>query len=212
MATRGRHERLSPRAQHARIASAALPVPRQGATGYVEYYFLAGAGSLAAGRGSGPITSSLHQTSWANVDETNDYSYALSATYLPTSRVTLYRNGVLVAGIEPTAAAGAAKGAAAANALLAASPAGLAPAQRLQASPNPATARIWLDFALDRPEAYTLAVYDAQGRLVQLLPGGRADAGERRQVQWDASSYAAGLYLVRLTAASGVQQLRLMKE
>ncbi|MBO2011071.1 cellulose binding domain-containing protein [Hymenobacter negativus] len=79
-----------------------LPPALQGAYGYVEYSFLPGAGSLAAGANSGVILSNLHQASWGDFEETNDYSYATNTTYLPNSRIAVYRNGMLIAGTEPS--------------------------------------------------------------------------------------------------------------
>lgn len=80
-----------------------MPAMRQGAYGYVEYTFQPGAGSLAGGVNSGPIVSTLHQPSWGNFEETNDYSFAANAAFLPNANIGVYRNGVLVAGTEPSA-------------------------------------------------------------------------------------------------------------
>ena len=80
----------------------ALQPTLQGAYAYVEYSFLPGAGSLAGGSNSGAIASSLHQASWGNFEETNDYSYATNSSFAANSRIALYRNGVLIAGTEPS--------------------------------------------------------------------------------------------------------------
>jgi hypothetical protein len=80
-----------------------MPTMLQGAYGYVEYTFQAGAGSLTAGSNSGPILSTLHQQSWGNFEETNDHSFATNAAFAPNANISVYRNGVLVAGTEPTA-------------------------------------------------------------------------------------------------------------
>ncbi|RZK11515.1 MAG: T9SS type A sorting domain-containing protein, partial [Hymenobacter sp.] len=59
---------------------------------------------------------------------------------------------------------------------------------------------------------YTLAVYDGQGRLVQQVASGQAAAEQAQEVAVPTATYAAGLYLVRLTMASGVQTLKLVKQ
>jgi endoglucanase len=69
---------------------------------YVEIGFTSGAGSVAAGKNSGTIKSRINSTNWANLDETNDYSYdASKSSYADWNQVTLYLNGALVWGVEP---------------------------------------------------------------------------------------------------------------
>ncbi|GGF13726.1 hypothetical protein GCM10011383_26210 [Hymenobacter cavernae] len=79
----------------------ALTEPVQGALGYVEYSFTAAAGKLSAGANSGAIQSRINKTSWTNFNELDDYSYAANGSYLKNERITVYRNGELVGGIEP---------------------------------------------------------------------------------------------------------------
>ena len=81
-----------------------------------------------------------------------------------------------------------------------------------QAYPNPFTSDVTLTFNLPQAGAYSLAVYDVTGRLVEQLPGGTAAAGEPQQRTWAAARYASGLYLLRLSSAGGTQQLRLTKQ
>lgn len=70
--------------------------------GYIEMGFTQGAGTLYGGSTSGEIQSRFHKNDWSNYDETDDYSYKNpAASYADWDRVTLYRNGVLVWGIEP---------------------------------------------------------------------------------------------------------------
>jgi len=85
----------------------ALPAdqPRQGAFGYVEYSFDASAGSLAPNSNSGPINSQVAKQDWTNFNEADDYSYANNKNYTQTDRITAYRNGVLVWGVEPASVA-----------------------------------------------------------------------------------------------------------
>lgn len=69
---------------------------------YVELSFTAGAGSIQAGAQSGDIQLRMYKTDWSNFDESNDYSYDPTKTsYQDWSKVTLYKGGTLVWGIEP---------------------------------------------------------------------------------------------------------------
>ncbi|WP_207514748.1 DUF4979 domain-containing protein [Longitalea luteola] len=80
-----------------------LDTPRAGAYGYIEYSFDRSAGNLVAGGNSGIIQSRFANTDWANLDETDDYSYVNNKTFADNSHITLYRNGQLVWGVEPAA-------------------------------------------------------------------------------------------------------------
>lgn len=79
-----------------------LDAPRNGAFGYVEYSFDPSAGSLAAGSNSGPIQSRLANANWLPLTQSNDYSYVNASAYAANSNITLYRNGQLIWGAEPT--------------------------------------------------------------------------------------------------------------
>ncbi|RRB02742.1 cellulose binding domain-containing protein [Larkinella rosea] len=72
-----------------------------GANGYIEYGFEASAGNLAAGGNSGPIQTRLANKDWADLNETDDHSYSANANYVLTDRITVYRNGTLIWGVEP---------------------------------------------------------------------------------------------------------------
>lgn len=78
-----------------------LAQPRQGALGYVEYSFDASAGTLAGGSSSGEIQTGVGKQNWTNFAESDDYSFASNGSYTPNDRITIYRNGTLVGGIEP---------------------------------------------------------------------------------------------------------------
>ena len=81
---------------------AAMASPVSDADHYVEMGFTAGAGTLAAGANSGEFQLRFSNADWANLDETNDYSYNESYTdYTAWENVTLYCNGNLAWGIEP---------------------------------------------------------------------------------------------------------------
>ncbi|KRT13706.1 hypothetical protein ASU31_23220 [Pedobacter ginsenosidimutans] len=79
----------------------ALPQPRNDAYGYIEYSFDATAGTLTAGANSGIIESGLANSNWANLTESNDFSYRAGSTYADNGKITLYRNGTLIWGTEP---------------------------------------------------------------------------------------------------------------
>jgi hypothetical protein len=55
-------------------------------------------------------------------------------------------------------------------------------------------------------------VYDVSGRLIKQLQAGQAEAGQPVVVQWDAAGLAAGFYMVRLTAGTEVQTLKLIRQ
>ena len=89
---------------HARYVP--LTQPRQGALGYVEYTFDANLGNLAIGGTSGEIRSRFNNMAYGDLNENDDYSYRLNSwTYAPNDHITLYRNGRLVYGTEPTTVA-----------------------------------------------------------------------------------------------------------
>lgn len=75
-------------------------------------------------------------------------------------------------------------------------PAGFALAQNY---PNPFNPSTTVRFSLPSEERITLAVFDVMGREVGRLAEGRYAAGEH-SVAWDASGFASGIYLCRLTA------------
>lgn len=69
---------------------------------YVELSFTTAAGSIQPGGQSGDIQLRMYKTDWSNFDETNDYSYDPTKTsYQDWEKVTLYKDGILVWGIEP---------------------------------------------------------------------------------------------------------------
>jgi hypothetical protein len=82
----------------------------------------------------------------------------------------------------------------------------------LSGHPNPFGDELQLSFALPIAQAYTLALYDAQGRLVRELASGQAEAGQAQQLAVPTQGYAAGLYLVRLSTDTGTRLLKLLKQ
>lgn len=79
-----------------------LPDPHTGALGYIEYAFPT-SGKLNAGGNSGVIQSRFANQDWSNFSEADDYSYLpYTGNYAANSHITLYRNGQLIYGTEPT--------------------------------------------------------------------------------------------------------------
>jgi hypothetical protein len=70
---------------------------------YVEIAFAPDAGTLSAGGASGEIQTRIHKSNWSKYAESNDYSYQEpSGQYRAWDHITLYRNGQLIWGIEPS--------------------------------------------------------------------------------------------------------------
>lgn len=78
----------------------ALPQPAQGALGYLEFSFTS-AKALAANGNSGRILAHANKQNYSPFNEADDYSYAPNPAYAPNNRITVYRNGVLIGGVEP---------------------------------------------------------------------------------------------------------------
>ena len=72
---------------------------------YLELSFETSAGSIASSGNTGPIQARFSKTNWSPFNELNDYSYDATATsYSANDKITLYSNGTLVWGTEPTSA------------------------------------------------------------------------------------------------------------
>jgi hypothetical protein len=160
---------------------------------YAELNFAAALGALAPLSSTGNVQYRLAKADWSAFTLTNDFSYQPAGPLAENTHVTVYLQGQLVYGQEP-AGAGALVAArvAQSTAKNQAPTEGAALAQAVSSFPNPFTTSTMLTFALAQSQAYELAIYDANGRLVQRLPAGQAMAGQQVQVQWQAANVPAG--------------------
>ena len=76
---------------------------RTGADTYLELSFKTGLPALAAGASTGEIQDRFNRQDWSNYNQANDYSFdAAAAAYADSTKVTVYANGKLVWGTEPS--------------------------------------------------------------------------------------------------------------
>lgn len=75
---------------------------RQGATGYIEYSFNGGAGSLAPMGDSGPLEIQVNKQDYSSFFQPDDYSYINNSSFTLNPRITAYQNGTIFYGTEPT--------------------------------------------------------------------------------------------------------------
>ncbi|WP_339272444.1 cellulase family glycosylhydrolase [Paenibacillus sp. FSL W8-0426] len=75
---------------------------RTGTDGYLEIRFAAMAGSIPAGGQSGDIQVRIAKSDWSDFNPSDDYSFdGTKTSFSDWNKVTLYRKGKLVWGIEP---------------------------------------------------------------------------------------------------------------
>lgn len=80
-----------------------FPILRDGADSYVDVRFASSAPALLPGQTT-TIQVRTNHVDWTPYNETNDYSYAPSSAATVSPRITAYRNGALVWGVEPAPA------------------------------------------------------------------------------------------------------------
>lgn len=81
-----------------------LGTPVTKANTYLQIGFTAAAGSIAPGQSSGEIQTRIHHVNWSEFITSDSYSFISdeSFVYKDTQTVTLYLNGTLIWGTEPT--------------------------------------------------------------------------------------------------------------
>ena len=70
------------------------------ADAYLQIGFAAAAGNLNAGA-TAEFGLGWHKNDWTNFTLSNDYSYNGATAFTTTTKITVYRVGVLVYGTEP---------------------------------------------------------------------------------------------------------------
>ena len=78
-----------------------------------------------------------------------------------------------------------------------------------QNHPNPFSSRTTIRFALPRPAAVTLTIYDLLGRTVTTLVRDRLPAGEHRAA-WHADDLPNGVYLYRLRVGNEIRARKMV--
>ncbi|RZL09612.1 MAG: T9SS type A sorting domain-containing protein, partial [Hymenobacter sp.] len=196
--------------------NAQITFGKAGTETYAELRFNPDLGSLAPLSTTGNVEYRITKGDWSFFDQSNDFSYRpFSLDFAPNDHMTVYQRGQLVYGQEPAGATVAKAG------KLASTQVALAPLDAPEAAvglptalssyPNPFTGSTTLTFTLAQSQAYQLAIYDTNGRLVQRLPAGQATAGQPVHVEWQAAAVPAGFYLARLVTDTVVQNLKLIR-
>jgi len=159
---------------------------------YLEISLDAGAGSLDAGQNSGPLQTRFAKANWSPFNETDDYSYnATSTSFSPNDKITLYVNGSLVWGIEPTV--------------------GLAKASQVEkakimASPNPVIHELTLNAKTSLKNA-TVQIIDFSGRVFFT----KEIKKDTKVTKLDFNPFQSGTYLIQIQQGNNVTVKQVIK-
>lgn len=164
---------------------------------YLELTFDAQAGNLAKNSNSGQINTRFNKTNWTNFDQADDYSFDLTKSeYAEHDRVTLYKNGTLVYGIEPS--------------LLSlnndtAPPHHHHPKENkntFSIYPNPARDIMYIEDAHNL-EGKTITIYNLTGKVV--TSKSLSDHHHKSKTDFNTSTLQAGLYMIEIKDKTGIK-------
>ncbi|MCK8493340.1 lamin tail domain-containing protein [Spirosoma sp. RP8] len=172
---------------------------RQGATGYIEYSFSPGAGSLAPMSESGPIEIQVYKQNYSAFNQAGDYSYVNNSAFGLNNRITVYQGGSLIYGVEPARTNAARLGAEEAGATL-----------QLNVLGNPVVNEsVEVEIRGAAGQRLQLRTIDNRGRSVNTTIIEHAAAVERATISVGKST---GVYLLQATTATQKQVVKLVKE
>jgi len=80
----------------------------------------------------------------------------------------------------------------------------------LQNYPNPFSKATEVMFVLPEESWVTLTVYDISGKQLDILYEGMADKGREYLVPFDGGNLSAGVYIYRMTTATGVYNCKMV--
>ncbi|UHG93465.1 cellulose binding domain-containing protein [Spirosoma oryzicola] len=175
-----------------------LDPARQGATGYIEYSFSAGAGSLAPNGDSGPLEVQANKQDYSSFFQPDDYSYINNSSFTLNPRITAYQNGVIFYGVEPTGTGSSREAAPEAGSLLVVKVLG-----------NPVVGQsAEVEISGVSGQAVQLKLVDLQGKTVH----GQSikEAGSVERVSLPVGN-AQGILLLDVSTATQRQQIKLLR-
>src|SRR5699024_4483178 len=96
------------------------------------------------------------------------------------------------------------------KAMIIAGPKGEIKVNLLQAYPNPFRNQVKVNFTLPQTQQADVKVYDSQGREITALFQGEAQANQKYEVEWQAGTKPAGMYLLQLQTPTLRQHQKLL--
>jgi hypothetical protein len=174
-----------------------LAEPQDGADYYLELGFSDAAGNISPGGKSGDIQGHFNKSTWAAYNETDDYSYNSNTVFADWERVTLYRNGQLVWGVEPD---GTIAGQVPPTATSVPSTATPLPTATATPVPSTATPTAVVRDGWSRIEAES---YDSLGGSLQVCGGVLCYVGANAWTQYNGVDLHSGTNTIELSVANG---------